>query len=587
MKNKLSCAVVRDILPLYIEELTSEETNIEVSQHLEECSECKKLELSMKSEMKDEVIEGIEDEIDGFKIIKRRNKKKVLLSAGISFVLLLIFVGAIVYKTYLKGSVTDRHNINYKYISVLDNKLELELSLKDKSLGITNYSINEKDGVVTVNIMSAPKSTFSKSSIDIEKKYKKKIKKVMIMDAVIWEDDFYINEPIIEIFCNKTTGVEDKEKLTKLMDSVSTLVPYLGVVLNDTKASGDACGVMLKASKIKGTSKEEAIEYMNMYSCYMFAAVYELNYIEWKYRLKDGKEETYYLELDEACKLLNVADIKIYGTSAANLERLGDAIVWDEVDKSNEKYGFNDGDDTDEDAESGNINLEEPIINGKKLTLAGSFWNNDIKVDDIKVKENKGVVVVDILVSDKKLIEQNDTMPEDILIEETFENNITRVYFCGDVIYDGGVLINDTVARVYSKRLDDMTKDNEKAEKLIYAAALNYRETFEIDKVDVKDKTVNVIINFDDENQPYEEDVKLLMKQTTYLAYACIGNLEGISWNYNIDNKDKTYSLSLKEVNEFVKDLDDTYIIKGKNIRDIGRVPKYLQVLYDAIDLNI
>ena len=40
MKNDLSCAVVRDLLPAYAEGLTAPETNEAVERHLAHCPEC-------------------------------------------------------------------------------------------------------------------------------------------------------------------------------------------------------------------------------------------------------------------------------------------------------------------------------------------------------------------------------------------------------------------------------------------------------------------------------------------------------------------------------------------------------------------
>ena len=41
MKNKLTCAVVKDLLPLYIDKLTSDETNKLIDKHLQSCQDCK------------------------------------------------------------------------------------------------------------------------------------------------------------------------------------------------------------------------------------------------------------------------------------------------------------------------------------------------------------------------------------------------------------------------------------------------------------------------------------------------------------------------------------------------------------------
>ena len=41
MKNDLTCAVVRDLLPPYVEGLTEPETNEAVERHLAECPRCR------------------------------------------------------------------------------------------------------------------------------------------------------------------------------------------------------------------------------------------------------------------------------------------------------------------------------------------------------------------------------------------------------------------------------------------------------------------------------------------------------------------------------------------------------------------
>lgn len=51
MCDTLKCEVVRDLLPNYIEELTSAETNDAVYRHMERCEACKKLHEKLKADM--------------------------------------------------------------------------------------------------------------------------------------------------------------------------------------------------------------------------------------------------------------------------------------------------------------------------------------------------------------------------------------------------------------------------------------------------------------------------------------------------------------------------------------------------------
>lgn len=48
MRDKKYCKIVEDILPTYIENLTSEETSEFIEEHIENCEECKKILQNMR-----------------------------------------------------------------------------------------------------------------------------------------------------------------------------------------------------------------------------------------------------------------------------------------------------------------------------------------------------------------------------------------------------------------------------------------------------------------------------------------------------------------------------------------------------------
>lgn len=76
---KLSCELVEDLLPLYIEDLTNEL----VEKHLRVCEECKQNYTKMKRPMPEEEIPDAK-EIDFLKKTKKQNRKRVIrfISAG-------------------------------------------------------------------------------------------------------------------------------------------------------------------------------------------------------------------------------------------------------------------------------------------------------------------------------------------------------------------------------------------------------------------------------------------------------------------------------------------------------------------------
>lgn len=84
------CNIVSDLLPLYVDGLTSEETNLVISKHLEECSECKKEYEALKTEINTSVdnkyITGVK-EINYLKKINLYQRINLVLGAIISFIL--------------------------------------------------------------------------------------------------------------------------------------------------------------------------------------------------------------------------------------------------------------------------------------------------------------------------------------------------------------------------------------------------------------------------------------------------------------------------------------------------------------------
>lgn len=94
--SKCSCNMVKDLLPLYIDDVVSPETKSEIENHLSECEACKKIYESMKEDLpgvvsqtdsaKEEkrVIEKVNEKIE------KDNRKVKLFYLGLCVLILLI-----------------------------------------------------------------------------------------------------------------------------------------------------------------------------------------------------------------------------------------------------------------------------------------------------------------------------------------------------------------------------------------------------------------------------------------------------------------------------------------------------------------
>lgn len=141
MKN---CKIIQDLLPNYIENLTSEETNTFIEEHLTECDNCKKIYESMKKDYKVE-----NEKRDGREVeyIKKYNKKMkvwkkfLLIALGI----FAVYACSVIYKLIILSNI-DRQNIisnnkeNYYYYSISNDTL-------------TEYF--KKDGIIKMHVRQA------------------------------------------------------------------------------------------------------------------------------------------------------------------------------------------------------------------------------------------------------------------------------------------------------------------------------------------------------------------------------------------------------------------------------------------------
>lgn len=89
--TKINCSIIQDILPLYVDEVVSDETREMVDEHLRHCEACQQ-EMKM---MKQELVLPIEKEVTMLQNLKKKLRNKRLIVSGVSILLtvLILFGG--------------------------------------------------------------------------------------------------------------------------------------------------------------------------------------------------------------------------------------------------------------------------------------------------------------------------------------------------------------------------------------------------------------------------------------------------------------------------------------------------------------
>lgn len=143
---KKECSIVRDVLPLYFENMVSEETAVFVKEHLKNCPDCAAEFERLKSGKQIDKAETPQREKDAKVItaVKKKIVKKIVKIVAIVCLVFAVFLSGILLYTGISYPVT-KDNISlstktedgYTYI-VLETKAGKSLSFDSKSEDILN-----------------------------------------------------------------------------------------------------------------------------------------------------------------------------------------------------------------------------------------------------------------------------------------------------------------------------------------------------------------------------------------------------------------------------------------------------------------
>ncbi|KOA21559.1 hypothetical protein CLHOM_00180 [Clostridium homopropionicum DSM 5847] len=144
----MNCNIVRDLLPIYIDGLTSEETAIEIQEHLQGCVECNKLFEEMKCPIESINLEAENREINYLKKIKAKAVKKLVIIIAI-----ILFIFSILTYLFVIGSPVKMKDMEYTQ-SVENGKLRIDFNLiNGKELNMKTKYLTEETTEGTTQII--------------------------------------------------------------------------------------------------------------------------------------------------------------------------------------------------------------------------------------------------------------------------------------------------------------------------------------------------------------------------------------------------------------------------------------------------
>lgn len=315
MNDKLCCEVVKDLLPSYIEGLTSEVSNQEIEKHLDGCEECTKL----YNQMKVPIETPLETEsLDYLKKVKQRTNKKIITGVVSIALFFLVLIGI---RVYLVG--VDSQGVA-NYYTMMSNTMEgddvlvIQGELSNRSRIYKDKKISVEGDVATIQLVERYALPWEDNNeYYVGYQIPKAIKQIVLDGNVVWEDGVLISKETNELYNTRHPYIGDMSANSRTATALS--MAKFGRYLNVLETTEEPYGWTFQFDTI---NKQEDIfnERMAQYAYVLLSLIGNAGEISWEYN--NGTETvTKKVTTQEATKELG-KDIKSYSNSLADLQRL-------------------------------------------------------------------------------------------------------------------------------------------------------------------------------------------------------------------------------------------------------------------------
>ncbi|MGN0132514.1 MAG: DUF4825 domain-containing protein [Lachnospiraceae bacterium] len=315
MKNKIPCEVIRDLLPSYIDGLTSDITNAEIKTHMKECASCKDVLDAMKNPDAEPVDNANTEEID-FLRKTRRKVKNTVLGIVLAAVLGIVVVTAV--RFMMIG-----HDINSDYI-VYDMEVDgCRLSIQGRTTsdsGIRKVEIAEAGGIVRIDFKGVDSSLIYSSSFEKEYTASEPISEIVIGNRVVWSDGEVISPITSAVFQTGHAYAGDMPANGQTASALN-IDGFLGNFTSELRTTGEPYGWKITPENSFSADRREVVEErMKSYAYVILAVIDNLGEVTFEYEI-DGEVYELTVNTDDATSYAG-EEIKSVGKDINRLQRL-------------------------------------------------------------------------------------------------------------------------------------------------------------------------------------------------------------------------------------------------------------------------
>ena len=331
MSEKISCPIVRDLLPLYVDNLVSEESALEIEKHLKDCPDCRECFEHMKSGILKEENKKREEtnrEINYLKKIKKNTAKKVFLGAVLTLLSCILILAV---NLFFIGNPNSSYYTTY--VNVTEDSIHIGGSFTDSASVYDHYTLEkteEGSRLVVYSCLSSPWNRNGTFNLEIPRNQIHG--SLSINETTITEDGTVISAMANRLYKNKNPYIGDVSANGRLCQILG-IANELGNFTNELRTSEEPYGWTLL---FENSANNSAVfdEKMKGISCILMALTENLGEVTWEYtvELSEGPVTRTQTMSEADCTAYLGSPVKDYGKSPLAVQKLLQLLT--------EQYGF-------------------------------------------------------------------------------------------------------------------------------------------------------------------------------------------------------------------------------------------------------
>ena len=324
MNHKIPCEVIRDLLPLYADGLTSEASGQEIREHLEQCGECREMYQRMKKDVEGEGRSAKEEgQIDYLKKVRRRNVRSVLAGAAAVF---LLTVSVLFVKLFIIGLPADSYMITYTNVD--HDRVQVGGVFYNSASVYSRYKVvsgaDGKDRLVIYACLASPWNRSGSFNLDL--KLPQLGRQMDINGITVKGDGTVVSRLANDLYAARNPYVGNMSANGKLAGLLG-IGKELGSFKNELQTTKEPYGWTMK---FEDSTSNSAVmeEKMRAYSCVLIALTGNLGQVDWTYtvELESGPAKRCGTITEMECSRYAGAPVKSFGDSPEKVQELLDLM---------------------------------------------------------------------------------------------------------------------------------------------------------------------------------------------------------------------------------------------------------------------